>query len=96
MINELIERDELLKPKLTIAVDRITLKIPSLFTQTERKRIIQFKDNITKTVGKVEQTLRGVFGTKEDEYYIYLEIQSGSKKNRKRITKFKIFEGHYQ
>ena len=95
MIYEFIVRDNLSKPKLTIATDRISLKIPASFSPADVTRIAKFKDNIVNTVGAVEFTLRGKFGTKDEDYYIYLEQQTGSKKNKKRITKFKIFESQY-
>ena len=95
MINEFMEKDNLLKPKLTIAIDRISLKVPASFSPAEQTRIIQLKDNIVEHVGPVETTLRGKFGMKDDQYYIYLHVQSGSKKNKQKITKYKIFEGDF-
>ncbi len=96
MINEFMEKDNLAKPKLTIAVDRISLKVPASFSPAEQTRIINLKDNIVNEVGPVETTLRGKFGTKDGDYYIYLHVQAGSKKNKQRITKFKFFESDFQ
>ncbi len=91
-----MEKDNLSVPKLTIAIDRISLKVPAAFSPAEVTRIINLKDNIVEKVGAVEFTLRGKFGTKDGDYYIYLHQQTGSKKNKKRITKFKIFESDFQ
>jgi len=80
--------------KLTIAVNRVTIKFNKETPVNYQRRIVDFVDKITKQVGKVENTLRGEFALHQPsgEYYINLHIQSGSKKNRQRINKYVFLE----
>jgi len=81
-------------PKLTIAVNRVTIKLNRETPVKDQRRIVDFVDKITKQVGKVENTLRGRFGLHEasGEYYINLSVETGSKKNRQRINKYVFLE----
>ena len=99
MINECSKKD-IKYPKLTVAKDRVALKVPLNIDPDDLIRIVKFKDSIIADISKscaIAQTLRGKFGSKKGtgEWYIYLSVEEGSKKNRKKVTKYKFFESDF-
>ncbi len=75
---EIIEKD-IVQPKLTIAIDRVTLKFPSNLDNKKKVRLANFTEKIIKEVGAVTATLRGQFS--ENAMGIYcIKLHSGNEK----------------
>ena len=49
------------KVKLTVAKDRVSVKFPSHFTESEKLPYIKAVDKIIESVGTPEKTMRGAF-----------------------------------
>ena len=52
---------DIANPKLTIAKDRVELKLPSVAKVVDEFGVIAFANRIVAEIGVVEYTLRGVF-----------------------------------
>ena len=47
--------------KLTVAKDRVSIKVPKSAEQTERDKIVKFLTSVAHNIGETEFTLRGTF-----------------------------------
>jgi hypothetical protein len=74
-----IERKDVTKPKITIAVDEIRIKIPLAFSDEQTERTLAFARKVVAKVGPVRETLRG----KIHEFKGQLEVtlQRNNKEN---------------
>jgi hypothetical protein len=79
------------KPKLTIAKDRVELKLPSEDAIKDERRIIDFAQKIADELGEVDQTLRGNFSLNPVGKW-YVAMYKGTKTNNVPRTHVKSFE----
>ena len=86
MKTEIITKN-IIKPKLTITPNRLTIKFPETFE--DKDRIIKFSDKIKNILhGKITQSLRGRFVMDAGSYNIALQIK-GKDSGNETIYNFK-------
>ncbi len=88
---EIIYKD-IAAPRLTIAKDRSTLKIPTASKVSNEEGLINFANKIIEEVGAVEYTIRGVF-LFDAKYKPFIEMYSGTATNGIPRKFFKSFKG---
>jgi hypothetical protein len=67
-------------PKLTIAKDRVEVKIPLGMEKPFQDRVLTLANRVVEEVGEVTNTLRGKFETRENTLRIqmYYDITNGT------------------
>lgn len=81
-----IIRKDITRSKLTIACDRITLKIPNGFDDRYVDPITKFAQHITGQITQVANTLRGTFEI-DDQGVARINLKDGTKEVRQSFEK---------